>query len=37
MNVNGDIFPELSLAHRIGNEVSSVAKALEAKWLKPHG
>jgi hypothetical protein len=38
MNVNGDIFPEISLSYDLrGGDPIPVAKALEDKWLKPFG
>ena len=38
MNVNGDIFPGLSLSYnRDGGDPIAVARALEAKWLAPFG
>jgi hypothetical protein len=38
MNVNGDVFPEISLAHDMfKGDAQAVAKALEDQWLAPFG
>lgn len=40
MNVNGDIFPEVSLSFDRNSDRAaalSVARALEQRWLSPHG
>ncbi len=38
MNVNGDVFPEISLAHNMHkDDPGRVARALEERWLAPFG
>jgi hypothetical protein len=37
MNVNGDIFPEISLSYGGNGDPVSLIKALEEKWLSPFG
>ena len=38
MNVNGDVFPEISLAFdSMRGDAVATAKALEARWLQPFG
>ena len=38
MNVNGDVFPELALSFDMEkDDPAKVLRALEAKWLRPHG
>lgn len=38
MNVNGDIFPEIALAHdHLKQNPRDVIRRLEARWVTPHG
>jgi len=37
MNVNGDYFPEMSLAHDRGQDPQSVIRLLVERYLTPHG
>ena len=39
MNVNGDVFPEISLSynHHTRTDAAQVALELERRWLMPHG